>query len=64
MATNMMKRCVSVGAHCIAQGEPVNPHNPGFTRDKTDLHGKMAVQIGETEIAVGTPIPSIRRAEK
>lgn len=35
------------------------PGRPAYL--PTDLHGKLAVRIGETQTAVGVPVPAIRR---
>lgn len=54
-------RCVQIGAHITAQG-PVDTSGllPGEPAEKTDMHGKLTVRVGDTTTATGAPIPSMR----
>lgn len=46
----------------LSQGPAVNQYGrPGEPSDKSDMHGHLAVRVGETTTAVGLPVPSIRR---
>ena len=55
-------RTVAGPGQTLSQGPAVNRWGlPGEPADKTDMHGKLAVRVGETKTAVGLPVPAIRR---